>query len=143
MTVFETNLTIKEFHLDTFGHVNNATYLSLFEQNRWDMISSRGYDLQTIKQTGHGPTILEVAIKFKKELRARQDIVIRSELLDYVKKIGHLKQTILNDQGEVCCEAEFIFGLFDVKQRKLILPTDQWLAAIGIDPQTFSGSWSA
>ena len=34
--VFTYPLLIKETYLDTFGHVNNATYLTLFEEARWD-----------------------------------------------------------------------------------------------------------
>ena len=33
---------------------------------------------------------------------------------------------------EVCCTADFVIGLFDLKQRKLVLPTDDWLYAVGM-----------
>ena len=41
--IFEYPLTIKEFHLDTFGHVNNATYLQIYEEARWEFINQNGY----------------------------------------------------------------------------------------------------
>ena len=31
---------IKEKDLDTLGHVNNAKYLELFEEARWDFITN-------------------------------------------------------------------------------------------------------
>jgi acyl-CoA thioester hydrolase len=34
---------------------------------------------------------------------------------------------------EVCCTAEFTIGFFDLKARKLILPTPEWLKAIGME----------
>ena len=33
-TIYEYDKTILEQHLDTFGHVNNAVYLSLYEEAR-------------------------------------------------------------------------------------------------------------
>jgi len=129
---FNYSLTIKEQHLDTFGHVNNATYLTLLEEARWELITQNGYGLSYIRETGLGPTILEINIKFMKELRLRQEIVIESKMLSYEGKIGKIVQTMLRN-SEVCCVAEFTIGLFSVKERKLVLPTPEWLKAIGVD----------
>lgn len=123
---------IKERDLDTFGHVNNATYFTLFEEARWDLITQNGYGLQKIRETGLGPTVLEVKATFHKELKLRDKIVIETQVDSYDKKIGRLTQKILRD-GENCCTAEFVFGLFDVKQRKLIVPTEEWLRGVGIE----------
>ena len=78
-TIFNHSLVIKEHHLDTFGHVNNATYLQIFEQIRWDILESRGYGLGRIQETGLGPTILEINIRFKRELRNREKIKIETQ----------------------------------------------------------------
>jgi thioesterase-3 len=129
---FHYPLTILEYHLDTFGHVNNATYLQMLEQARWEFITHRGFGLQTIRQTGLGPTILEWHIQFKRELTLRQRIIIQSQTISYEKKIGKLRQDIVDEQDVLYCHAEMTFGLFDTKERKLILPTKEWLYAIGL-----------
>lgn len=128
---FDYPIIIREGHLDTFGHVNNATYLQLFEEARWEFITSRGYGLDMVKRTGLGPVILEFNLKFQKELLLRQKIVIQSQGLSYVKKIAVLRQDMINEAGVVCCAARMTFGLFDTKQRMLVLPTPEWLNAIG------------
>lgn len=125
-------LTIKETHLDSFNHVNNAVYLMLFEEARWDFISKNNYGIEKIKETGLGPTILQISINFSKELRAKDEIVIESELVFYKKKIGKLIQKMVR-KNEICSTAEFTIGLFDINQRKLILPTEEWLNAIGYE----------
>jgi len=130
--IFSYPLLIKESHLDTFGHVNNATYLSLFEEARWDLITKNGFGLKKIQESGIGPTILEIKLKFLKELRLREEIIIQTQFLSYEKKIAKLSQKMLRND-EVCCEAELVFGLFDVRERKLIFPTPDWLKAIGAD----------
>lgn len=125
-------ILIRESHLDTFGHVNNATYLALFEEARWDLITSRGYGLAEIHKVGKGPIILEIKLQFKKELRLRQKITIQSQMLSYKGKVGTIKQWMTNQPGDLCCEMEMVFGLFDLKTRKLVEPTPEWSKALGL-----------
>ncbi|HVY54051.1 MAG TPA: acyl-CoA thioesterase [Gammaproteobacteria bacterium] len=124
-------IMIKETYLDSFGHVNNSVYLRLFEEARWDLITKNGYGLKKIQETGIGPTILEIKLAFLRELRVREMITIETQLISYEKKIGKLAQKMVRD-GEVCCTAELTIGLFDLNQRKLIMPTEEWLKAIGV-----------
>ena len=130
--VFSYPLIIKEIYLDTFGHVNNAVYLTLFEEARWDLITKNGYGLKKIQDTGLGPTILEIKLSFLKELRLREEIVVETQMISYEKKIGKLSQKMVR-HGEICCMAEFMIALFNVNERKLVLPTKEWLNAIGIE----------
>ena len=103
------------------------------EEARWEFLTHRGFGLKTIHALGIGPVILECHIKFIKELGLRQPIVIESQVVSYEKKIGQLTQTIFDEQGALCCQAKLTVGLFDMKTRKLILPSDQWFEAIGIE----------
>ncbi|MBD8490983.1 thioesterase family protein [Echinicola sp. CAU 1574] len=127
---FEYPMIIKEFHLDTFGHVNNATYLEIYEEARWQFITDNGYGLKEIKKTGLGPVILEIKIRFIKELKLREEITIFSKTKSYKSKVGTIEQWILDSQGNRCSEVEMTIGLFDTKARKLVLPTPEWLKAI-------------
>lgn len=132
MKQFDYRLTILEFRLDTLGHVNNSVYLQMFEEARWDFISRNGFDLNQVRQSKTGPVILEINIKFQKELRLREEIIIRSEMLEYNGKIAKLKQTMINQKNEVACEAIMVFALFDLEKRQIIAPTEDWLKAIGM-----------
>lgn len=125
-------LLIRETHLDSYGHVNNATYLAMYEEARWELVTSRGYGYQKVHQSAQGPVILEVNLKFQKELRLREEITITTELLEYPGKVGRLKQQMVKADGTVASEAVFVFGLFDLKARKMIDPTPEWKKAIGL-----------
>ncbi len=129
--IFEYSILIREHHLDSYGHVNNATYLSLFEEARWEVITQRGYGYQKVHETGQGPVILEVHMKFQKELKLRENIRITLEVLSYEGKISKLKQTMIKPDGEVACELVMMAGFFDLKARRLIAPTPEWSKAIG------------
>ena len=125
-------LTIKEHHVDSLGHMNNATYLALFEEARWEQITARGFGFHEVQKLQQGPVILEVNLKFLKETHLREQITITTELLGYKGKIGQLKQQMVREDGSVAAEAIFTFGLFDLKTRKLIDPTPEWKNAVGI-----------
>lgn len=128
---FTYQLMIREIHLDTFGHVNNATYLQLLEEARWDLLTAHGFGMDKIQAAKQGPIVLDCHIRFLKELKLRQEITIESQVLRYEKKIAVMRQEIFNEAGECCSRAELMFGFFDMKARKLILPSQNWLHAIG------------
>ena len=129
--IYRYPLCIKEYHLDTFGHVNNAKYLELFEEARWEFLNEEGITLESIQKKQIGPVVLEFTIQFLKELTLRQKITIESQLINYDNKIGAMSQCILNEQNEFCCKAKMTFGIFNMATRKLIPPPDEWLKAVG------------
>jgi YbgC/YbaW family acyl-CoA thioester hydrolase len=133
MNEFSTKIQILESHLDTFGHVNNATYLSLYEQARWQFITERGFGLKEIQKRAVGPVILELNLKFKKEITNREVIEIKSFPEEPKRElIMQMKQNMLKEDGSIASTLELTVGLMDLKARKLIAPTPEWLHAIGL-----------
>lgn len=135
--VHEYRVLIHEGHLDTFGHVNNATYLQLFEAARWDWITAGGYGLAQIRETQQGPTILACSLQFPREITNRQEILIRSWVGAYASKVADVHQEMWRVSPEeaeptLCCSAKFTMALFDLTARKLIPPTPRWLACLGM-----------
>jgi thioesterase III len=131
-SVHRYELTIHEGHLDTFGHVNNATYLQLFEEARWQLITANGYGLDEIKRRQAGPTILEINLRFAREVRNRERVTIKSWTESYTGKVHKFQQQLLNERQEVCCDAAFVIGLFDLQARRLVPPTPEWLRGVGL-----------
>jgi acyl-CoA thioester hydrolase len=123
---------VRESHLDSFGHVNNAAYLKLYEEARWEMITERGYGLAEVIRLQRGPVILEVTCKFRRELRLRETITIETRTTSYRGKFSTLNQRMVNREGAVCSEADFKFGLFDTVARRLVSPSPEWLRALGV-----------
>lgn len=128
---FKYKVTIREVHIDSYGHVNNATYMSLYEEARWELITSHGYGFYKIHELKKGPVVLEVSLKFLREIRLRENITITCEIVDYKGKVGRMLQKMIKEDGTIASEAIFTFGLFDIEKRKLIDPTPEWRKAIG------------
>lgn len=132
MKIFEYKFKVLESHLDTFGHVNNATYLQLFEEARWDFITTNGWGLKEVQEFGIGPVILELNLKFKREVKNREIITVKSQSGDMRNKlVMTMNQQMIKESGEVAAILDLTVGLMDLKARKLIEPTDEWLKAIG------------
>ena len=123
---------IRESHLDSFGHMNNAAYLVLFEEARWEFITRNGYGLKKVQELQQGPIVLELSLKFRKEITLREKIKITVELLETKKKISRFRQAMIKEDGTVATELELSFGLFDLRTRRLIDPTPEWKKAIGL-----------
>lgn len=130
--IFNYKLKIREQHIDTMGHMNNAAYLALFEEARWELITSKGFGIPEIRASRTGPVILEVALKFKSEITLRETITITTQLADYTGKICHIEQKMLKEDSTVAAQAIFTAALMDLKARKLIEPTDAWKKALGM-----------
>lgn len=130
-TQFIYPVIIREYHLDTFGHVNNATYFQLFEEARWELITQHGYGLKKVQSEQKGPVILEANCKFLNELCLREKIEIVSYAELKTNKIMSIFQKMVKEDGSLAAEAQFVVGLMDMKLRKLIPFTQDWLKGIG------------
>lgn len=132
MNVFRYEFKVLESHLDTFGHINNATYLQLFEEARWDLITARGWGLKEVQERKIGPVLLELNLKFKREIKNREVITIESQSGDPINKlVMTMHQKMIKSSGEVAAILDINVGLMDLEKRKLIEPTSEWLNAIG------------
>ncbi|MBT7610260.1 MAG: acyl-CoA thioesterase [Bacteriovoracaceae bacterium] len=123
---------ILEHHLDTFGHVNNAVYLELYEEARWEFITKAGFGLKKVQETQIGPVILEINVTFKSELKNREEIIIESEFGGMKNSlISTVKQRMVKADGTMASEISLSIGIFDMKTRKLQKPSKEWLHALG------------
>jgi len=130
--VFET--IVAGNHLDVFGHVNNANYLELYEEARWDFIEKNGFGLEKIMRDKIGPVILDINVTFKAELRNRDKVKIISHPGEMKNKlIMALHQKMVKEDGTVASTLTMHIGLFDLEKRKLLTPTKEWFKAIGMD----------
>lgn len=130
---FHYEFLVRESHLDSFGHMNNAEYLKLFEEARWEMITGRGYGMDRIRETGIGPVLLDVTLRFSREIKLRQRIRIETRTEMEKTRIYKVYQKMVDaDTGAVHAEAVYTAGVFDTVRRKLIEAPEAWKYAVGL-----------
>lgn len=133
--VYEYEITILEHHLDTFGHVNNAVYLEMYEEARWDFITKNNLGLKEIMETQVGPVLLDLNLTFKSELKNREKIKIVSQARPEMRNrfVMILDQKMIRADGKVASTLTISVGMMDLKERKLISPNVEWLKALGLE----------
>jgi len=63
--------------------MNNTAHLTLFEKARWNWITAGGYGVAEIQAFKQSQIVLEVTVKFMREVRLRENVRIVSEILNY------------------------------------------------------------
>jgi thioesterase III len=111
-------IKVRGFHLDVYGHVNNARYLEFLEDARWTLIESR-IDLENWRKLGFGFTIVKITINYRKAARLNDVLDIKTRLEKLGGKSGVFKQEItLASTGEPVADAEVVFVILDLQTRK-------------------------
>lgn len=131
--VFEYDLMILEKHLDAFGHVNNAIYLELYEEARWDFLTKNSYGLDKILKERLAPVIIDLKVSYKKEIKNRTKIKILTNFVDMKNPLVMiLEQKMINEDEQVVSTKELTMGIMDLDKRRLVRPNDEWKRALGI-----------
>lgn len=131
-TTFIYNFAVTEDLLDDYNHVNNARYLDLYEEARWLILDEKSLGRDFIRTQGIGPVILEVRLKFKRELKKGENITIETTTKNEGDRIFYFYQNMLNEAGKLCSSAVFKAALFDLKSRRMLRADDKWIKAFGL-----------
>jgi len=115
-------ITVRSTHVDVMGHVNNAKYVEYLEWGRCDEVEKAGVDLWQMVREGLGFAVVNLNIHYRREAVVGEVLVIETifrELRNH--KLGIVDQVIRKkNNGEIVCEAEVSFLIFDLQRRKSI-----------------------
>jgi YbgC/YbaW family acyl-CoA thioester hydrolase len=117
---------VRESLLDVMGHLNHAAYLTLFEEARWDICAKQGMTIEAMQERGVGLVVIEAQIQYRKEVRARDRLIIKTRFSDVERKIWRVVQTMEKSSGELCSTIQIKGTVFDLKTRKIIAADAEW-----------------
>ena len=130
--IFEYNTVVPESLGDFYGHLNHAGYLVLFEEARWAFVRHFGWGEDEVKRRGQGPVVLEAKVRYQREVKQGEKILVTTQAHDYQSRLGYISQVMYAENHEAACTGEFTFGLFDLNKRKLVKPAEDWYRAVGL-----------
>ena len=98
-----TTLSIRSYHLDGYGHVNNARYLEFLEEARWAWFEAAGLlpllgDTQLV--------VSRIDIRYRRGATEGDRLDIRSRLKEIQPRRILVFQSIALQTGKTCTEAE-------------------------------------
>jgi acyl-CoA thioester hydrolase len=134
--VFQVRITVRGYELDSLGHLNQAVYLQYGEHARWEILRAAKLTQEMLLKSGIAPVVLETTIKYRRELRAGDEVDVSCEFRWGDGRTFGMHQEIRKADGTLSAELDGVAGLIDLKTRKLVAdPKERW-KAITPEPAT-------
>ncbi|MGW3424570.1 acyl-CoA thioesterase [Streptomyces phaeochromogenes] len=134
---FSVPVTVRGYETDVQGHVNQAVYVNYAEHARWSLLQAAGISQAGLAAKGVGPVSLEMTVRYRRELRAGDEVEVTCDFIWGEGKTFRVEQTIRKSDGTVAAEITGVGGLMDLKQRKLVADPRDYFRALASDPGRF------
>ena len=108
--IHESKFEIRTFHTDAFGHVNNARYLEIFEEARWQYADAIGL-IELLSEKELGFIIMDLKLRFRAPVQERDSISITTQLITLGTASGEVLQKVTRPESNSVvtrCLAHFI-----------------------------------
>jgi thioesterase-3 len=113
-----TRIKIRGYHCDSYGHVNNARYLELLEEARWEFLEP-ALEEKFFESRNLLFIVVNINISYKKSLLPDQDVIINITNVVYNNKSMIVTQLIKDVKTEaICSSADVTFVLLNSKTGK-------------------------
>ena len=73
--MYQCNLEVRGYELDSFNHVNNAVYLNYYEHARWQILRETGI-IEYFKESGNFLVVIETNVKYIREIKLFDKLTI-------------------------------------------------------------------
>lgn len=122
---FTTQIKVRGFHEDRFGHVNHARYLEFLEEGRWDYLDARG-PKDGFPALGVFPVVVHLSISYRRPTGAGDTLRVLTRVAETGSRKIVMQQTIHQQSTDkLCCEAEVSLVLVDSQNgRPAVLSED-------------------
>lgn len=133
--ISEHNIEIRFADIDAMGHVNNAVYLSYFEQARIHYFSKLGGAWDWKSQ---GVLLAKNLVEYKLPILLTDHVVIKTKCIHMGGKsltFSYLVQKMVNGEAHTCSTGESVLVCFDSIKGKTIEVPDVWRSTIPVEAQ--------
>jgi thioesterase-3 len=111
-------IKVRGYHLDVFGHVNNARYLEFLEEARWSIIEER-IQLDSLFGKGYLFVVVNININYRRPAFLNNLIRVQTSLKSLKTHSGILSQVVkFKDNDTVVADADVTFVILDGKSHK-------------------------
>jgi acyl-CoA thioester hydrolase len=131
---FSLRIRVRGYELDTQGHLNWAEYLHYAEHTRWEFLAAAGITQDRLLATGVGPVVLDVSVKFRRELRGGDEVDVSCAFVFEGGQTFRILQDFTLPDGRVAASLSSTSGLLDLRERKLADRPDKHFSALATNP---------
>jgi 3-oxoadipate enol-lactonase len=120
----EIDLSVYPDECDAFGHLNQASFLSLFERARWEMLA-RGPGMNVFDRAGVWPAVRKTTIDYHAGAFPGDVLRFHQALTHHGRTSFTMRQTARRVRDDVLiATAEFVFVCIDRGGRPVPVPED-------------------
>ncbi|WP_025323760.1 acyl-CoA thioesterase [Deferrisoma camini] len=124
-----TRIKVRGYHLDLYGHVNNARYLEFLEEGRWSWVEERG-DLAGFMKGGYGFSVVNININYRRPAFLGDELEILTSLKGLGNRSGVVRQVVrLAGTDTVVAEADVTFVVVSAQTGRAV-PLDGEVRAL-------------
>lgn len=124
MATPEIDLTVYPDECDTFGHLNQASFLSLFERARWEMLA-RGPGMDVFTRAGTWPAVRKTIVDYHTAAAPGDVLRFQQAFTHHGRTSFTMRQTArrLSDDALIAT-AEFVFVCINREGRPVPVPEE-------------------
>jgi thioesterase-3 len=112
------DIRVRGYHMDVFGHVNNARYLEFLEDARWAFFDG-DYSIEQFAKIGFAFNVVNININYRKPASLNDLLTVETGLEKFGKRSVTLYQQVTDkDNGNTIADALVTFVLLDMQKHK-------------------------
>lgn len=112
-----TEIKVRGYHADFYGHVNNAKYLEFFEEDRWAQLESK-IDLKKWAAQGIIFLVVNINVNYRLAVPVGETLLVTTDVEKIGKRSVVLQQKILlKESRKVAADALVTFVISDKSGR--------------------------
>lgn len=113
--------TVEDDWIDLYGHMNMVRYVALFDEVGYALLDRWGLGETYTREKGRGLFVVDVAVHYRRELKAGTPLMLSLRLLDADdKRLLSLLELIRADDGTVAATMEQLSIHVDLGTRKVV-----------------------
>jgi YbgC/YbaW family acyl-CoA thioester hydrolase len=129
---YSTQLVVRTYECDSYGHVNNAVYLNYLEYGRMEYLHQIGFDYKNLVADGYYLYITHIDINYKASAYLDDRLFIDVEPVKLNIISGTFRQTVRREDGTICATADVTWA--SVKAGRPSKIPDKYMVA-GLYPE--------
>ncbi len=116
-----TEINVRGYHADFYGHVNNARYLEFFEEDRWARLENV-IDLRRLASKGYVFLVVNINVNYRRAVPVGKTIQV-STVLDKIgnKSVALKQEIVFKETKDIAADAIVTFVIRDASGKAVAM----------------------
>ncbi|MCG9032096.1 acyl-CoA thioesterase [Laribacter hongkongensis] len=115
------DIKVRGYHLDLYGHVNNARYLEFLEEARWAYFDDEA-DLVAYMHEGFAFVVVNINISYRRPALMNEVLTLDTSMHEVGHRSAVIRQVVRHkESGAVVAEADVTFVLYSERDKRAIV----------------------